>query len=263
MQISGSTVLLTGATGGIGNAIAKALGDRGARLIVTGRRGDLLERLAAEHGGRALVVDLAERADVDRLVQEAGEVDILVANAALPASGTLESFTEQEIDRALDVNLRAPILLARKLTPAMAARRHGHLVFTSSLLGKFSSSAASVYCATKFGLRGFAGGLRAELHGSGVGVSVVFPGFIREAGMFADADVDLPKGVGTSSPEEVAAGVVAAIERNRGEVDVAPLSARVLAKVGGVAPELFASLSRRSGGDVITSKVAEGQRDKR
>jgi NADP-dependent 3-hydroxy acid dehydrogenase YdfG len=110
MQISGSTVLLTGARGGIGRAIASALASRGASLIVTGRRRDVLDPLVAEHGGRALAVDLAIREDVERLVREAGEVDILVANAALPASGALESFTVDEIDRALDVNMRAPML---------------------------------------------------------------------------------------------------------------------------------------------------------
>jgi short-subunit dehydrogenase len=263
MQISGSTVLLTGATGGIGNAIAKALTDRGARLIMTGRRGDLLEQLAAQHGGRELTVDLAVRDDVQRLVREAGEVDILVANAALPASGTLESFSVEEIDRALDVNLRAPMVLARELAPALVAKGRGHLLFMSSLLGKFPSNGASVYCATKFGLRGFAGALRMELRDTGVGVSVVFPGFIREAGMFADAKVDLPKMVGTSSPEDVARCVVKAIEGDRGEVDVAPQSAQLLAKIAGLAPEFFATLSRRAGADAISEKTAEGQRDKR
>jgi short-subunit dehydrogenase len=153
MQISGSTVLLTGATGGIGRAIASALASRGASLIVTGRHRDVLDPLAAEHGGRALAVDLAIREDVERLVREAGEVDILVANAALPASGALESFTVDEIDRALDVNMRAPMVLAHALAPAMVAKDRGHLLFTSSLLGKAASPGTAVYSATKFGLR--------------------------------------------------------------------------------------------------------------
>ena len=122
MQVSGSTVLLTGATGGIGHAIARALAGRGANLILTGRRADVLEPLAAECGDRALAVDLAVPDDVERPVKDAGEVDILVANAALPASGALDSFSVQEIDRALDVNLRAPIVLAHELVPAMVAK---------------------------------------------------------------------------------------------------------------------------------------------
>ena len=230
---------------------------------MTGRRGDMLEQLAAKHGGRALVVDLAVRDDVERLVREAGEVDILVANAGLPASGTLESFTVQEIDRALDVNLRAPMVLAKELAPAMATKGRGHLLFVSSLLGKAGSPGSAVYSATKFGLRGFAGSLRADLRDTGVGVSVVLPGMVREAGMFADAKVDLPRGVGTSSPEDVARAVATAIEKNRGEVDVAPLPVRLLYGVAGVAPELAAGLMRRLVADEVIAKVAAGQRDKR
>ena len=261
MKISGSTVLLTGATGGIGQAIAKAVTDRGASLIVTGRRGDKLEQLAADYGARVLVVDLAVPEEVERLAQEAGEVDVLIANAGLPASGTLESFTVGEIDRALDVNLRAPMVLAKELAPRMVARGRGHLLFVSSLLAKAASPNASVYCATKFGLRGFAAGLRADLHG--VGVSVVFPGLIRDAGMVADAKVELPPGVGTSSPDDVARGVVAAIERNRGEVNVAPLSVKLLSVVAGLAPEFAAGITRRVGADKVSAKLADGQRDKR
>lgn len=256
-------MLLTGASGGIGHAIANAVADRGGRLIVTGRRGEVLDELIAKYGGRAVVVDLAERQDVERLAKEAGDVDILIANAGLPASGTLESFTVNEIDRALDVNLRAPMMLAKQLAPAMVANGRGHLVFVSSILGKAASPQTAVYSATKYGLRGFAAALREDLRGAGVGVSVVFPGIIREAGMFADAKVDVPTGVGTSSPDEVANGVVSAIEKNRGEVDVAPLPVRVVSKVAGLAPEFVAGVQRRLGADKVTAKVAEGQRDKR
>ena len=263
MQISGSTVLLTGATGGIGHAIAKAVVDRGGRLTVSGRRGDALEELAAQFGARTVTVDLAVPAEVERLAKEAGEVDILIANAALPASGTLDSFTVNEIDRALDVNLRAPMVLAHALAPGMAANGRGHLLFISSLYGKAASPGTAVYSATKYGLRGFAGSLRQDLRAAGVGVSVVFPGVIRDAGMFADAKVDLPPGVGTSSPDEVALAVVAAIEKNRGEVDVAPLPMRLLTTVAGLAPEFVAGIQRRAGADKVTAKVAEGQRDKR
>src|SRR5438270_8960638 len=117
-------------------------------------------------------------------------------------------------------------MLARAFAPAMARRGSGHLLFMSSLSGKAATPATSLYNATKYGLRGFASALRAELRASGVGVSAVFPGFIREAGMFADAQVKLPPGVGTRTPADVARAVLEAIERNRGEVDVAPLALR-------------------------------------
>jgi len=263
MQISGSTILLTGATGGLGHAIARALHQRGGKLILTGRRTDVLEPLAAELDARALAVDLSEATEIDRLVQEAGEVDILVANAALPAAGRLETFTMLEIDRALDVNLRAPIALAHALAPAMIARGNGHLLFMSSLSGKSATPGTSIYNATKFGLRGFASALRADMRPNGVGVSAVFPGFIRDAGMFAEAGVELPSGVGTASPEDVARATVQAIERNRAEIDVAPLPMRAGAAFAGVAPELAARVARRLGSEGIARAMDAGQRDKR
>jgi short-subunit dehydrogenase len=263
MEISGSAVLLTGATGGLGQAIARALGARGATLILTGRRSDVLEPLAEELSARALAVDLSDRAALDRLIAEAGDVDILVANAALPASGRLEGFTMEQVDRALEVNLRAPIALAHALLPAMVDRGAGHLLFMSSLSGKAATAGTALYAATKFGVRGFAAALRADLRDSGVGVSAVFPGFIREAGMFAAADVKLPPGIGTRSPQDVARAVISAIERNRGEVDVAPLHMRASAIFAGVAPGTAAGLARLLGGEGLTRKIVAGQRVKR
>jgi short-subunit dehydrogenase len=263
VQISGSTVLLTGATGGIGHAIARSLGARGASLILTGRRADVLEPLAAELNGRALAVDLCVPAEVDRLAREAGEVDILVANAALPAAGTLDSFSLEEIDRALDVNLRAPIVLAHALAPGMVSRGRGHMLFMSSLAGKAATPGTALYNASKYGLRGFASALRADLRTSGVGVSAVFPGFIRDAGMFADAGVKLPPGVGTRTPEDVAAAVVKAIERNRGEIDVAPMPLRASTVFASLAPELAGHVARRLGSEQISREMEAGQREKR
>lgn len=256
MRIAGATALLTGATGGIGQAVARDLHARGAQLILTGRRTDVLEPLAAELGARSLAGDLSDAGDTQRLLDEAGRVDILIANAALPGSGSLESFSVEQIDRALDVNLRAPIVMARVLAPTMAQRGEGHLLFVSSLSGKAPSPQSTLYNATKFGLRGFALALRAELHGSGVGASVVCPGFIREAGMFAEAGVKLPRGVGTRSPEDVARAVAGAIEHNRAEVDVAPLSLRAGAAFANLAPGIAASVTRRTGGDDIATALA-------
>jgi len=257
------TVLVTGASGGIGQAIARELAARGAQLILTGRRADVLEPLAQEVEGRAVALDLADRDAPARLAEQVGEVEILIANAALPATGTVEDFSMDEIDRALDVNLRAPIALAKLVAPAMAARGHGHLVFVSSLSGKAASPRGSLYAATKFGLRGFALGMRQDLEPTGVGVSAIFPGFIREAGMFAEAGVALPRGVATRSPQDVARAVVHAIERNRAEVDVAPLTLRAGAAMAGLAPQIAAQISRRLGDVQIAEQLAAGQREKR
>ena len=263
MNISGTTVLLTGATGGIGHAIARRLHGDGASLILTGRRTDVLEPLAQELGARALAVDLSDPAAVDQLIADAGDVDIVVANAALPASGKLSSFSVEELDRALDVNLRAPIVMTHHYGEVFAARGSGHFVFISSMAGKAGSPYASLYNATKFGLRGFGQGLRPEMAERGVGVSVVFPGFISDAGMFADSGVTLPRGVGTSTPQEVADAVVTAIVKDKGEVDVAPLSIKLGTRFAGVAPTVSARVQKLTGGDKLSAAIGAGQTDKR
>jgi uncharacterized protein len=263
MNLGGRTVLLTGASGGLGQAIARGLARRGASLVVTARRTEVIEPLAAEIGGRAVACDLTDRESLVRLVDEAGPVDVLVANAGNPGSGRIESFTVDEIDRALDVNLRAPIILARLMSEGMAERGGGQLVFISSLSGKAATPRTSIYAATKFGLRGFAQALREDMRPLGIGVSTVLPGFIRDAGMFHDAGAKLPAYVGTKTPEDVANAVVSAIERNRAEVEVAPLGVRLGATITSLAPELAASVQRKLGADRVASQMETAQRDKR
>lgn len=267
MEIAGKSALLTGATGGLGRAIALALAERGATLTLSSRKGEELEKLAAElpgSGHTAAVCDLAEIGAAERLAVEAGDVDLLIANAGLPGSGRLEDFSTEEIARAVRVNLEAPMTLARVLLPAMTDARVGHVVFVSSLAGKAASPRASVYNATKFGLRGFALALREDLagDGSGVGVSVVMPGFIRDAGMFADSGAKTPPGVGSSTPEQVAAGVVRAIESNRAEVSVAPIQQRALAHFAHLFPAI-AGRALRGRVTKVAEGVARGQADKR
>jgi short-subunit dehydrogenase len=256
-------VLVTGATGGIGQAISREFAARGASLVLTGRRADVLERLAEELAAQAIVADLSHPPDLEQLVATAGEVDVVVANAALPASGLLTDLSQAQIDTMIDVNLRAPIALARAFVPDMRTRRRGHLVFLASLSAKATAPSSSIYSATKFGLRGFALGLREDLRSDGIGVSLVHPGFIRDAGMFADSGASLPPGVGTRTPEQVAAAVLRAVERDRAEVTVAPLSLRLGADVAAVAPGLSAAFQRIAGGAKVARATSEGQADKR
>jgi len=262
-HLAGRTALLTGATGGIGHAIARALHRRGAQLILTGRRTDVLEPLAQELGARSFPVDLERPAEVDRLLGEVGHVDLLVANAAVPGSGPLLEYTDEQIDRALQVNLRAPMILARHLAETMVAQQWGHLVFISSLAGKASSPGSSVYSATKFGLRGFGQGLRGDLHGTGVGVTTIFPGFIRDAGMFADTKVTLPRGAGTRSPEDVGRAVVRAVREDPAEITVAAFEQAFGALVAGISHPLVASLQRMLGGGKVAAEIAAAQAHKR
>lgn len=263
MRVAGAKILLTGASGGIGTALARALHARGAQLLLTGRRLELLTPLADELGTETIAADLADRRDVERLAAAAAAVDVLIANAALPASGAVLDLSQAQIDTMLEVDLRAPIALTRALAPAMVSRGRGQIVLISSLSGKAAAPASAIYSAAKFGLRGFAHGARADLRDAGVGVSVIMPGFIRDAGMFADTGVKLPPGVGTSSPEQVAAAVIDAIERNRAEVSVAPLGLRLGANLAAVAPGVAALGQRLMGGARVAGRVSERQLEKR
>jgi short-subunit dehydrogenase len=264
MEITrGTTALVTGANGGLGRAIAQALVSAGAQVTLSGRRADALRPIAAELGARVLVADLGRRPEVDRLIAEAGPIDILVANAALPGTGHLLDFTDEQIDRSLDVNLRAPIFMARKLGVGMVERRRGAIVFISSISGKLAAGGASLYSATKFGLRGFSLALREDLRSSGVGVTTVFPGFIRDAGMFADTGVKLPSGGGTRSPQDVANAVLRAIRKNPAEIDVAAFEQSVAALVAGLSPRLVSTLTRALGGDKLAQQIVAAQAHKR
>lgn len=211
-------------------------------------------------GHRVIPGDLAEPGAVDELVAAAGQVDILVANAGLHGTGRLGGVPEAEIEATLRVNLEAPILLAKALLGPMQERGSGHMVFISSLAGKAASPRSSVYNATKFGLRGFALGLAADLKGGPVGASLVSPGFVREAGMFATSGAKPPPGIGTATPEQVAQAVVSAIEKSRVEVAVAPLPLRVMAHVGMAMPSLSLLLQTSKTGQRAADGLATGHR---
>jgi uncharacterized protein len=261
-DLRGARVLITGANGGLGRAIALALRDQGARLIVSGRRSQPVAAVAAEVGGQAIVADLSDRSQLGWILDEAGPLDVLIANAGVPASGDLAEWEQHQIDQAIEVNLANPIAMTRALLPSFLARRSGHFVYVSSLAGKVAPIGGCLYAATKYGLRGFAGGLRADLHGSGIGVSVVFPGFVRQAGFFADSGATLPWGIRTVSPEAVGSTVVKVIRHNRAEADIAPITLRAGALIGSLVPGLSATIQARVGSGVSEQLIA-AQRRKR
>ena len=196
---------------------------------------ELAESLPGEH--RIAPADLAEEGAAERLAADAGEVDCLVANAGLPGTGVIEGFSPEEVERALRVNLEAPIMLARELAPGMSergeraprvrllARRQGSQPALLHLLRRPSSGCAASRSACAPTWPAPASASRSSL-----------PGFIRDAGMFADSGAKPPPGLGTSTPEQVAAGVVRAIERDKVEVAVAPLRQRALAHLGLASP---------------------------
>jgi short-subunit dehydrogenase len=240
--------MITGASGGLGAAIARELARRGADLVLTARRRELLEALAAETGGEVVVADLGDRADVDRLTEDAAGVDVLVLNAGVGSDTVIEEESSEHVDAMIDVNLRAPIQMAVGFAQHHLQERHrAQLVLVGSLSGLAATPNTRMYYATKFGLRGFAHSLRQDLDGTGIGVTLVSPGFIRDAGMFAEGDIDLPPGVRTKSPQDVADAVVTAITSNPPEVFVSPIELRLSATLATVAPGLSATIQKRIG----------------
>ena len=264
MRIQGKTALVTGATGGLGEAIVKELAKRGATVIASSRKAAELDNLIGGlpgTGHRTIVRDLAEPGAAERLITDAGPIDILIANAALPASGSLADFTPEQLQRALRVNFEAPIIQTQTLLPALLEKGDGHIVYISSIAGRVASPGASLYNGTKFGLRGFALGLRQDLQGTGVGASIVLPGFVRNAGMFADSGASAPTGFGTATPEQVAAAVVVAIDTNRREIMVAPRRQRLIGSLAAHFPRLAEQTAETA--KKVTSEIVVGQANKR
>jgi short-subunit dehydrogenase len=243
-ELSGRSALLTGASAGIGPVIARRLHREGVRFSVSARREAELQKVAADlPGSRVIVADLSRRGEVERLAAEAGPVDILIANAGVPVTGRLTDLEVARIDRGLEINLRAAIVLTRLMLPAMLERKSGHVVLMASLAGQIPGLRNSVYNATKFGLRGFGHALRLELRGTGVGLSLISPSYVSDAGMWAKSGQHSRYEV---SPARVAEAVVRAIREDRAEITVAPTMALVGGRLALAAPAFFARVAGRT-----------------
>ena len=263
-DLAGKTVLLTGASTGLGPYIARRLRRAGARFVLSARNEAALNQLATELGdARVVAADLSRAGEAERLAHDAGAVDVLVSNAGIPASGRLTSLEVNQIDRAIAVNLRAGIVLARELAPAMIERKAGHMVFMASTAGKVPTPSGTIYNATKFGIRGFALALREELYGTGVGVSTVAPTFVSGAGMWAETGQKASPIAGEVTPEQVAEAVFTAITKDKREIDVVRLPLRVSLRVLAIAPSLFMAVARSSGANADVEKASERQKNKR
>jgi short-subunit dehydrogenase len=179
-------VIITGASSGIGAAVARRLAKDGCRLTLAARRTDRLEQLAQEVrtlGGEALVVpaDVSHLADIERIVDASlerwGRVDVLFNNAGVGLDDELSVISAEAIHTELMINLEAVILSARQVLPIMLKQKSGHIINTSSMAGLVAVPKTSIYCASKSGVVGFSDALRRELRGSGVHVSAFCPGF--------------------------------------------------------------------------------------
>ena len=177
-------VLVTGASRGIGECLAREAARRGALVTLVARSPGPLSELATETGGHALPADLADRAQlaglVDRAAEQAGRpVDVLVNNAGLDAAAGLLELQADELADVVAVNLHAPIELTRQVLPGMVQRGRGHVVNVSSGFSTVNAPGLTPYCSTKAGLSHFTGGLALEVRGTGVETTLVEPGPVR------------------------------------------------------------------------------------
>ncbi|GBD06748.1 putative oxidoreductase [bacterium HR21] len=187
MRLRGQVCLVTGASSGIGRALAQRFAHEGADLILTARRRHLLEEVAREiqHSrpeGRLLVLpaDLRRPEDIDSLARESlaafGRVDIVINNAGIGYFAPATELALEPVEELWQVNVRAPMLLTRALLPSMIERRSGTLLYVASLAGKYGVKEGSVYAATKFALRGFAWSVFQEVRQHNIRVIVLCPG---------------------------------------------------------------------------------------
>jgi len=176
MELRGKRVVVTGASRGIGEELARQFAAKGATVALVARSVESLEKLAADIGGAAFPADLMDRTQRDALIPKIeadGPIDVLVNNAGLLDTVSFKSIDPADIDGIIDVNLHAPIQLARAALPAMLARRSGKIVDISSMAGASCTPGVVTYSATKAGLTHFNACLRDELRGSGVDNLVV------------------------------------------------------------------------------------------
>jgi 3-oxoacyl-[acyl-carrier protein] reductase len=184
-QLSGKTALITGASGGIGSAIAKNLSQQGAHVVLHGTRAGRLEELASEIGSNVSVVtaNLSDRDAVGGLVAEAakatGAIDILVNNAGITRDNLFMRMKDEEWDDVLEVNLTSSMLLCRSAIRAMMKARWGRIISISSIVGVTGNPGQTNYAASKAGMIGFSKSLAAEVASRGITVNIVAPGFIE------------------------------------------------------------------------------------
>ena len=251
VELRGARALVTGAAGGLGQYISRALALEGTNLAVSDLPGSALEGVAEHLRGagveaHAVPADLADGAERERLVHDAeeaiGPLDVLVNNAGLEFGGSFTKTTREELEAIATVNLIAVMDLTWLALPGMLERRRGHVVNLASLAGKIAPVFLASYAATKHGVVGFTHALRAEYADEPVSFSAICPVFVGQVGMYArvedQLDQDPPPGLRPVPPERVSDAVLKALREDRAEVIVNRGPIRPLVGLYAVAPHL-------------------------
>jgi short-subunit dehydrogenase len=255
-QLNGKVVVLTGGSRGIGPIVAEALAKRGADIVLAARSESGLKDVATrltQLGIRVLVMptDLRQSSQRERLIadvmSEFGKIDVLVNNAGLETEGAYAELSWSSIQETIEVNLIAPMALTRLVLPRMIERKSGHIVNMASIAAKTGAPYGATYSGTKAGLAEWTRALRLELADTGVHFSTIFPGYVREVGMFAKSGMKSPWIVGSCSPAQVAKAVVHAIEKGQLERIVNSRPLRYTFMINELSPRMGDWLVRASG----------------
>jgi uncharacterized protein len=257
MRIEGQVALITGASSGIGKDLAMRMAEKGAKTILIARRQSLLDAVRDEcsrHAASiAMCCDVRDRGQVEATVAEAqgkmGAVDILVNNAGYSRWSLAKDAAVEEFEDLMRTNYFGMVYFTKTVLPGMLERRRGHLVNVASIAGKLGVGHHTHYCASKFAMVGFSEALWFELRGSGVGITVVYPGVIDTPLFEHESFADFPAAnrARMMPVRPVTEAVLRAVERNRFEVTV-PRYMGLGAVVRQVWPWLFRTMAVRQGG---------------
>ena len=231
-QISGKSVIITGASSGIGEATAKMLAERGAKLMLAARREDKLDKLVAEieaNGGTAAyqVVDVTKQSQVQALADETlkqyGKIDVMLNNAGIMPLSRIDKFLVEEWERTIDINIKGVLYGIAAVLPAMQKAQSGHIINISSVAGHVVFPTAAVYCGTKYAVRAITEGLRQEV-GKDIRCTIISPGAIATELTNHISDEEASKGANQFSgvaigAEAIASAIAYAIEQPK-EVDI-------------------------------------------
>lgn len=241
---------------GLGPYVATSLAGEGVNIALTARSEDKLDKVAKELKNynvkvKTFPADINDQKSRFELIEGVknsfGDIDLLINNAGVEWVSAFTDLVPEDISNLIHTNLMSPLMLSRAILPDMVKRKSGHIVTMSSLGGKKGQPYSATYAATKAGLIAWTSSLRAELRDTGVGASVVCPGFISDAGMFAVYNKKAPKISGESQPEEVGKAVIKAIKKNRQEVIVNPKSIFPMMLLDAINPAIMTTVFQKSG----------------
>ncbi len=235
-DFNGAVAVITGGASGIGLATARTLYAQGAHVVLADINNERLQQAieqvrqhAPSMTGKVLGVptDVTQEAQVQALMQQAqntdGHIDLVVTSAGVGHGGPIDLFTNEEMQSMMNINFMGTYNCTRAALPAMRSQQHGHFVFLSSVAGKLGSPLLSGYTASKWAVRGFSSALRAELYGTGIDVTTVYPAWVDTPMIQQEQEaMQLLNIVAMLTPDQVAQEILQAVQEGRHDLTLAP-----------------------------------------